>query len=63
MHVAAGDEADEEHRAEAAGRVSPEALAFGIDELACRALIVRARKRQQPPLEVDRELLGLPAAP
>ncbi|WP_030612115.1 hypothetical protein [Streptomyces sclerotialus] len=61
-HVAACAEGDEERGAEAAGWVSPEALAFGINELACRALIALARERRQSPQEVARDLLSLPAA-
>ncbi|MFF0445238.1 hypothetical protein ACFYT4_02265 [Streptomyces sp. NPDC004609] len=41
--------------------VSPEALSFGINELACRAVIVLARERDESPQEVARNLLGLPA--
>ncbi|MFJ9848438.1 hypothetical protein [Streptomyces sp. NPDC101150] len=63
VHVAAGAENDEKRGAEAAAWVSPEALAFGVNELACRAVIALARERQQPPLRVARELLGLPVAP
>ncbi|MGI5472157.1 hypothetical protein [Streptomyces sp. CA-132043] len=61
-HVAACAEGDEDREAEAAGWVSPEALAFGINELACRALIALARERRQSPHEVARDLLSLPAA-
>ncbi|MFF4952307.1 hypothetical protein ACWC2K_06755 [Streptomyces chattanoogensis] len=63
VYVAASAGDDEERGAEAAGWVSPEALAFGVNELACRAVIALARERQQPPLEVARELLGLTPAP
>ncbi|WP_258052919.1 hypothetical protein [Streptomyces sp. Ru73] len=61
-HVAACAEGDEDRGAEAADWVSPEALAFGINELACRALIALARERRQSPQEVARDLLSLPAA-
>ncbi|GAA0494072.1 MULTISPECIES: hypothetical protein [Streptomyces] len=61
-HVAACAEGDEDRGAEAADWVSPEALAFGINELACRALIALARERRQSPHEVARDLLSLPAA-
>lgn len=61
-HVAACAEGDEDRCAEAAEWVSPEALAFGINELACRALIALARERRQSPQEVARDLLSLPAA-
>ena len=47
---------------EAAGWVSPEALSFGVNELACRAVIALARERDESPRAVARALLGLPAA-
>ncbi|WFB11946.1 hypothetical protein LRS74_31850 [Streptomyces sp. LX-29] len=61
-HVAACAEADEQRSAEAAEWVSPEALAFGVHELACRAVIALARERDESPQEVARSLLGLPSA-
>ncbi|MEC4020365.1 hypothetical protein [Streptomyces sp. H27-D2] len=61
-YVAARAEDDEERSAEAASWISPEALMFGVDELACRAVIVLARERGESPREVARALLGLPAA-
>ncbi|UNO44364.1 hypothetical protein KGS77_31950 [Streptomyces sp. MST-110588] len=61
-HVAACAEGDEEGSAEATQWVSPEALAFGVRELACRAVITLARERHEPPQRVARDLLGLPAA-
>ncbi|WP_407548689.1 hypothetical protein QOM21_06000 [Streptomyces sp. Pv4-95] len=60
VHVAANAEGDEERGAEAAAWVSPEALAFGVNELACRAVIALARERGQSPETVAHELLGLP---
>ncbi|MCK7625702.1 hypothetical protein MUU72_21805 [Streptomyces sp. RS10V-4] len=59
-YVAAGAEEDEERGAQAAAWVSPEALAFGINELACRAVLALARERRRTPREVAHELLGLP---
>ncbi len=40
--------------------VSPEALSFGVSELACRAVIALARERDESPRAVARTLLGLP---
>lgn len=40
----------------------PEALAFGINELACRAVIALARERSESPQTVARDLLNLPVA-
>ncbi|MFE3653449.1 hypothetical protein [Streptomyces sp. CB02959] len=59
-YVAAGAEGDEERGAQAAEWVSPEALAFGVHELACRAVLALARERDQSPREVAHDLLGLP---
>lgn len=53
---------DQERIEEAAGWVSPEALSFGVNELACRAVIALARERDESPGTVARALLGLPAA-
>ncbi|MEU1851247.1 hypothetical protein ABZ499_18710 [Streptomyces sp. NPDC019990] len=61
-YVAAGAENDQERADEAAAWVSPEALSFGVNELACRAVIALARERGESPRTVARELLGLPAA-
>ncbi|MFD7243267.1 hypothetical protein [Streptomyces massasporeus] len=61
-YVTAGAEDDQERADEAAGWVSPEALSFGVNELACRAVIALARERGESPETVARELLGLPAA-
>ncbi|MER7990955.1 hypothetical protein ABTY53_36045 [Streptomyces noursei] len=59
-YVAADVEDDEERGAQAAEWVSPEALAFGVHELACRAVLALARERAQSPREVAHDLLGLP---
>ncbi|SDJ41745.1 hypothetical protein [Streptomyces indicus] len=61
-YVTACVDDDQEKADEAAGWVQPEALHFGINELACRAVIALARERDEPPGEVARSLLGLPAA-
>ena len=55
-------EDDQQRIDEAAGWVSPEALSFGVSELACRAVIALARERDESPQTVARSLLGLPAA-
>nr|WP_260333294.1 hypothetical protein [Streptomyces sp. REN17] len=60
-YVSAGVEDDQEGLDEAATWVSPEALSFGVNELACRAVIALARERDEPPSVVARTLLGLPA--
>ncbi|NBE50579.1 hypothetical protein GUY60_03895 [Streptomyces sp. YC537] len=59
-YVAAGAEDDQERMDDAAGWVSPEALSFGVSELACRAVIALARERDESPEQVARTLLGLP---
>ncbi|MEU7106797.1 hypothetical protein ABZ951_17310 [Streptomyces sp. NPDC046215] len=61
-YVAACAEGDPETGAEAARWVSPEALCFGVNELACRAVIALAREQDKTPQHVARTLLGLPAA-
>ncbi|MFJ7241582.1 hypothetical protein ACIQWB_31235 [Streptomyces olivaceus] len=61
-HVSAGVDDDRDRTDEAADRVSPEALPFGVNELACRAVIALARERDESPRDVVRALLGLPAA-
>ncbi|WP_030663976.1 hypothetical protein [Streptomyces cellulosae] len=61
-YVSACAEDDQEQIDEAAGWVSPEALSFGVNELACRAVIALARERDESPRTVARALLGLPAA-
>ncbi|WP_228972984.1 hypothetical protein [Streptomyces sp. DH12] len=60
VYVAACAEDDEEAMDEASGWVSPEALSFGVGELACRAVIALARERDESPETVTRTLLGLP---
>jgi hypothetical protein len=59
-YVAAGAEDDQNGIDEAATWVSPEALSFGVNELACRAVIALARERDESPAAVARTLLGLP---
>ncbi|CAL9316759.1 MULTISPECIES: hypothetical protein [unclassified Streptomyces] len=59
-YVAACADDDEDAMEEAAGWVSPEALSFGVQELACRAVIALARERDESPHTVARGLLGLP---
>ncbi|MDN0196612.1 hypothetical protein [Streptomyces sp. S.PNR 29] len=61
-YVSACAEDDRDGIDEAAGWVSPEALSFGVNELACRAVIALARERGESPRAVARALLGLPAA-
>ncbi|MDT9686572.1 hypothetical protein RND61_31585 [Streptomyces sp. TRM76323] len=61
-YVAACADDDEDAMEEAAGWVSPEALSFGVQELACRAVIALARERDESPETVARGLLGLPSA-
>ncbi|MFF8382403.1 hypothetical protein [Streptomyces kanasensis] len=60
VYVAACAEDDEDAMDEASGWVSPEALSFGVGELACRAVIALARERDESPETVTRSLLGLP---
>jgi hypothetical protein len=61
-YVSARAEDDQERIDEASAWVSPEALSFGVSELACRAVIALARARDESPQDVARTLLGLPAA-
>ncbi|MFF1697607.1 hypothetical protein ACFVXC_28990 [Streptomyces sp. NPDC058257] len=61
-YVAACAEDDQDRMDEATDWVSPEALSFGVSELACRAVIALARDRDESPTDVARTLLGLPAA-
>ncbi|MGW1597657.1 hypothetical protein [Streptomyces sp. NPDC002343] len=61
VYVAARVEDDEDRAEEAAAWVSPEALSFGVSELACRAVVALARERDESPGAVARDLLGLPA--
>lgn len=56
-------EEDQDQIDEAVTWVSPEALSFGINELACRAVIALARERGESPQTVARSLLGLPRPP
>jgi hypothetical protein len=62
VYVSACAEDDQDRIDEAAAWVSPEALSFGVSELACRAVIALARERDESPQRVARDLLGLPAA-
>ncbi|MFF3615695.1 hypothetical protein [Streptomyces sp. NPDC002580] len=62
VYVSACAEDNQEQIDEAAAWVSPEALSFGVNELACRAVIALAREREESPQTVARTLLGLPAA-
>ncbi|MFI1675897.1 hypothetical protein [Streptomyces sp. NPDC020607] len=62
VYVAACAEDNQAAMDEATGWVSPEALSFGVNELACRAVIALARERDESPRDVARLLLGLPAA-
>jgi hypothetical protein len=61
-YVSGCAEDDQEQIDEAATWVSPEALSFGVSELACRAVIALAREREESPQTVARSLLDLPAA-
>jgi hypothetical protein len=61
VYVAARVEDDQDGVEEAAAWVSPEALSFGVSELACRAVVALARERDESPGAVARDLLGLPA--
>ncbi|WP_307619215.1 hypothetical protein [Streptomyces sp. V3I7] len=61
-YVAACAEDDQDRIDEAAAWVPPEALSFGVNELACRAVIALARERDESPRVVARDLLGLPVA-
>jgi hypothetical protein len=46
----------------AARRVAPDALMFGVTELAQRAVLILPRQRGVDPGQMARALLGLPAA-
>ncbi|MFF9915718.1 hypothetical protein [Streptomyces sp. NPDC013457] len=61
-YVAGCVEDDQDRIDEAVTWVSPEAMTFGINELACRAVIALARERDESPETVARSLLGLPPA-
>ncbi|MGW1229268.1 hypothetical protein [Streptomyces sp. NPDC001478] len=50
---------DQDRMEEASGWVSPEALSFGVSELACRAVTALARERGVTPEQAARTLLGL----
>ncbi|MFF2013245.1 hypothetical protein ACFVWY_29845 [Streptomyces sp. NPDC058195] len=63
VFVAASATEDPARAEEASGWVSPEALSFGVSELACRAVATLARERGESPQAVARALLGLPASP
>jgi len=60
VYVSARAVDDQERVDEASGWVSPEALSFGVSELACRAVLTLAREREESPQAVARALLGLP---
>jgi hypothetical protein len=62
VYVSGCAEEDQEQIDEAVTWVSPEALSFGVSELACRAVIALARERDESPQAVARSLLGLPSA-
>ncbi|MFG2148811.1 hypothetical protein ACGFRG_32130 [Streptomyces sp. NPDC048696] len=62
MYVAACADDDQEALDEVAGWVSPEAMSFGVRELACRAVITLARERDESPQSVARSLMGLPVS-
>ncbi|MEU2064869.1 hypothetical protein [Streptomyces sp. NPDC013455] len=62
VYVAARAQDDQDRVEEASAWVSPEALSFGVSELACRAVVALARERGESPGAVARDLLGLPAA-
>lgn len=61
-YISACAEDDQDRIDETVTWVSPEALSFGVSELACRAVIALARERDESPQTVARSLLGLPAA-
>lgn len=61
-YVSARAADDQDRIDEATAWVSPEALSFGVSELACRAVVALARERDESPRTVARALLGLPAA-
>ncbi|MFE3636522.1 hypothetical protein [Streptomyces sp. NPDC059168] len=61
-YVAARTEDDQDGIDEASAWVSPEALSFGVSELASRAVAALARERNESPRTVARDLLGLPAS-
>ncbi|WP_026057868.1 hypothetical protein [Streptomyces sp. SS] len=58
-YVVACAEDDPARAEEASTRVSPDMLTFGVNELACRAVLTLARERNESPSAVARSLLGL----
>ncbi|MER8015144.1 hypothetical protein ACIQ7S_17375 [Streptomyces griseoluteus] len=60
-YVAARARDDQDGVEEASSWVSPEALSFGVGELASRAVVALAHERSTTPRAVARDLLGLPA--
>ncbi|MYZ06301.1 hypothetical protein GT028_02795 [Streptomyces sp. SID2999] len=60
-YVTARARDDQDGVEEASSWVSPEALSFGVGELASRAVVALARERSTTPRAVARDLLGLPA--
>ncbi|MDJ0342997.1 hypothetical protein QMK19_17560 [Streptomyces sp. H10-C2] len=61
-YVVACIDDDQDRIDEAAGRVAPDALMFGVNELAQRAVLTLAREHGAEPESVARRLLGLPTA-
>ncbi|MFB9608114.1 hypothetical protein ACFFTQ_34710 [Streptomyces roseofulvus] len=59
VYVAACAEDDQDRMDEAVAWVSPGQLTFGVNELACRAVLTLARERNQTPETVARSLLGI----
>ncbi|MDI3404128.1 hypothetical protein [Streptomyces cavernicola] len=59
-YISASAADDHDRMDEAAGWVSPEALSFGVSELATRAVLNLARERGESPDAVARALLDLP---
>jgi hypothetical protein len=59
-YVVACIEGDQAGVEAASGRVPPDALRFGVNELAQRAVLTLAREHAVEPREVARRLLGLP---
>ncbi len=59
VYVAACAENDQDRMDEAVTWVDPGQLTFGVNELACRAVLTLARERNQTPETVARSLLGV----
>ncbi|MFE6224868.1 hypothetical protein [Streptomyces sp. NPDC057854] len=59
VYVAACAEDDQDRIDEAVTWVSPGQLTFGVNELACRAVLTLARERGETPESVARLLLGV----